>query len=51
MGRNRKRIVDKRMAMVIKTDDGQNKPFFPGVSFAYIFSKNASASLTASLTD
>ena len=51
MGRNRERIVDKRMAMMIEADNGQNKSLFPRTSFAYVFPRNASAPFTISLTN
>ena len=51
MGRNRERIVDKRMAMMIEADNSQNKSLFPRTSFAYIFPRNANAPFAASLTN
>jgi hypothetical protein len=51
MGRDRERIVSKRVAMVVEAGDGQNKPLFLGTSLTYTFLRNASAPFAGSLTN
>jgi hypothetical protein len=51
INRNRERIINKRIAIIIEADDGQNKPLFLETSLTYTFPRNASALFADNLTN